>query len=121
MCGAEALPIVALINLLIGMIMAFVGSVQLATMGADIFVADLVAIAMTREMGAIMTAIIMSGRTGAAFAAQLGSMKINQEIDALRTFGFTPIDFLVIPRMAALIVMMPLLTVLPILSDSWAD
>lgn len=110
-CGAEALPIVTLINLLIGMILAFVGAVQLETMGAKIFIANLVAVAMVREMGAIMTGIIMSGRTGAAFAAQIGSMKINQEIDALRTFGFSPIDFLVMPRMIALIIMMPLLTI----------
>jgi phospholipid/cholesterol/gamma-HCH transport system permease protein len=110
-CGAEALPIVSLISGLIGMILAFVGAHQLGSMGATIFVADLVAVAMVREMGAIMTGIIMSGRTGAAFAAQLGSMKVNEEIDALRTFGFNPIDYLVLPRMLALIVMMPLLTV----------
>jgi phospholipid/cholesterol/gamma-HCH transport system permease protein len=110
-CGAEALPIVTLINLLIGMILAFVGTNQLGSMGATIFVANLVALAMTREMGAIMTGIIMSGRTGAAFAAQIGSMKTNEEIDALKTFGFNEIDFLVLPRMLALIVMMPLLTV----------
>ncbi len=110
-CGAEALPIVSLINLLIGMILAFVGSQQLGSMGANLFVANLVALAMTREMASIMTGIIMSGRTGAAFAAQLGSMKTNQEIDALRTFGFSAVDFLVLPRMLALIVMMPLLTI----------
>ena len=110
-CGAEALPIVSLINLLIGMILAFVGSQQLGSMGASIFVANLVALAMTREMGAIMTGIIMSGRTGAAFAAQIGSMKTNQEIDALETFGFSAIDYLVLPRMLALIVMMPLLAI----------
>jgi phospholipid/cholesterol/gamma-HCH transport system permease protein len=110
-CGAEALPIVSLISCLIGMILAFVGAHQLASMGATLFVADLVAIAMVREMGVIMTGIIMSGRTGAAFAAQLGSMKVNEEIDALRTFGFNPIDFLVLPRILALVIMMPLLTV----------
>jgi len=110
-CGLEALPIVALIGLLIGMIFAFVGAYQMAGIGATIFVANLVAIAMVREMGCLMTGVIMSGRTGAAFAAQLGSMKVNEEIDALKTFGFSPIDFLVLPRILALIAMMPLLTV----------
>ena len=81
--------------------MAFVGNVQLTNFGANIFVADLVAIAMVREMGVMMTAIIMSGRTGAAFAAHLGSMKANEEIDALRTFGLQPFDFLVLPRLLA--------------------
>ncbi|MEO7099009.1 MAG: ABC transporter permease [Luteolibacter sp.] len=110
-CGAQALPIVSLISLLIGMILAFVGNVQLTDFGASLYVADLVGIAMVREMGVVMTAIIMSGRTGAAFAAHLGSMKANEEIDALRTFGFNPFDFLVLPRLIALILMMPILTV----------
>jgi phospholipid/cholesterol/gamma-HCH transport system permease protein len=110
-CGAAALPIVSLISFLIGLILAFVGNVQLASFGASLYVADLVAIAMLREMGVMMTAIIVSGRTGAAFAAHLGSMKANQEIDALRTFGFNPFDFLVLPRMLALVLMMPILTV----------
>ncbi|MDA0814210.1 MAG: ABC transporter permease [Verrucomicrobia bacterium] len=110
-CGVQALPIVALISLLIGMILAFVGNIQLANFGADLYVADLVGLAMVREMGAVMTAIIMSGRTGAAFAASLGSMNANQEIDALRTFGFNPFDFLVLPRLLALVLMMPLLTI----------
>lgn len=109
-CGAEALPIVSLISFLIGMILAFVGNAQLASFGANLFVANLVGIAMVREMGVVMTSIIMSGRTGAAFAAHLGSMKANEEIDALRTFGFDPFDFLVLPRIIALVVMMPLLT-----------
>lgn len=109
-CGVNALPIVSLISFLIGLILAFVGNVQLASFGASLYVADLVGIAMVREMGVVMTAIIMSGRTGAAFAAQLGSMNANEEIDALRTFGFNPFDFLVLPRMLALILMMPLLT-----------
>jgi phospholipid/cholesterol/gamma-HCH transport system permease protein len=109
-CGANALPIVSLISFLIGLIMAFVGNVQLANFGASLYVADLVGIAMVREMGVVMTAIIMSGRTGAAFAAHIGSMKANQEIDALRTFGFNPFDFLVLPRLLALVLMMPLLT-----------
>ncbi|QQL44520.1 ABC transporter permease [Sulfuriroseicoccus oceanibius] len=110
-CGAEALPIVTLISFLVGTILAFVGKAQLDTFGASIYVADLVAIAMVREMGCLMTGIIMSGRTGAAFAAQIGSMKVTQEIDALRTFGFRPFDYLVLPRMIAMILMMPLLTI----------
>jgi phospholipid/cholesterol/gamma-HCH transport system permease protein len=109
--GPSALGIVALINFLVGMILAFVGAVQLIQFGAGIFVADLVAIATVREMGCIMTAIIISGRTGAAFAAELGTMTVNQEVDALKTFGISSIDFLVLPRVLALILMMPLLTV----------
>jgi phospholipid/cholesterol/gamma-HCH transport system permease protein len=109
--GVEALPIVTLISFLIGLILAFVGNVQLASFGANLYVADLVGIAMVREMGAVMTGIIMSGRTGAAFAALIGSMKANEEIDALRTFGFNPFDFLVLPRVLALVLMMPILTV----------
>ncbi|MEO0794585.1 MAG: ABC transporter permease [Verrucomicrobiota bacterium] len=107
--GADALPIVALINFLVGVILAFVGAVQLQKFGADVYVADLVGLAMVREMGAIMTGIIMCGRTGAAFAASLGSMKVSEEIDALRTLGISPMDFLVLPRMLALIIMMPML------------
>jgi phospholipid/cholesterol/gamma-HCH transport system permease protein len=110
-CGAAALPIVTLISFLVGLILAFVGAVQLQQFGAQIYVADLVGIAMAREMGALMTAIIMAGRTGAAFAAQLGTMQVNEEIDALTTFGLSSMDFLVLPRMIALIVMMPLLCV----------
>jgi phospholipid/cholesterol/gamma-HCH transport system permease protein len=108
-CGPRALGIVALINFLIGLILAFIGATQLERFGASIYTADLVAIATVREMGAIMTGIIMCGRTGAAFAAQLGTMKVNQEIEAFQTFGFNPIEFLVLPRMVALIVMMPVL------------
>jgi len=108
--GPQALPIVTLISFLVGMIMAFVGAVQLQQFGAQIYVADLVALAMTREMGAMMAAIIMAGRTGAAFAAQLGTMHVNEEIDAFKTFGFSPMEFLVLPRMLALMLMMPLLT-----------
>lgn len=109
--GFEALPINLLISFLVGLILAFVGAIQLQQFGASIYVANLVAIAMTREMGCIMAAIIMCGRTGAAYAAQLGTMKVNQEIDAYRTFLFNPIDFLVLPRMLALFLMMPLLTI----------
>src|SRR5262245_51218163 len=110
-CGPRALGIVSLISFLIGLILAFVGAVQLQQFGASIFVANLVAIAMTREIGCIMTAIVMAGRTGAAFAAQLGTMNTNQEIDALSTMGISPMEFLVLPRMLALILMMPLLTI----------
>jgi len=108
-CGPEALGIVALINFLIGMILAFVGATELAQFGASIYTADLVAVATVREMASIMTGIIMCGRTGAAFAAQLGTMKVNQEIEAFQTFGISPFEFLVLPRMLALVLMMPLL------------
>ena len=108
--GPDALPIVSLISLLVGLILAFVGAVQLAQFGAQIFIADLVGLGMAREMGALMTAIIMSGRTGAAYAAKLGSMSVNSEIDALKTMGISPMEFLVLPRVLALIAMMPLLT-----------
>ncbi len=110
-CGPKALPIISLISVLIGMILAFVGAVQLSAFGADIYVADMVAIAMAREMAGIMTGIIMAGRTGAAFAAQLGTMQVNEEVDAFRTLGFQPVEFLVLPRMLALIAMMPLLCI----------
>ena len=108
-CSVQALPIVSMISFLTGLIFAFVGAVQLRQFGAGIYVANLVAIAMAREMGAIMTGIIMAGRTGAAFAAQIGSMKVSEEIDALRTFAISPMDFLVSPRLLALCLMMPLL------------
>ena len=108
-CGPSALPIVTLISLLVGLILAFVGAVQLALFGAQIYIADLVGLGMTREMGGLMAAIIMSGRTGAAYAAQLGTMQVNSEIDALKTMGFEPMEFLVLPRILALILIMPLL------------
>lgn len=107
--GAGALPIVSLISVLVGLILAFVGAVQLRMFGAQIYVADLVGLGMAREMGAMMTAVIMAGRTGAAFAAQLGTMQVNEEIDALKTLGISPMEFLVMPRMIALALMMPLL------------
>jgi len=110
-CGANALPIVALISFLVGMILAFVGAVQLMMFGAQIFVANLVGIAMVRVLGAVMAGIVMAGRTGAAFAAQLGTMQVNEEIDALKTMGMSPMEFLVLPRMLALVLMMPLLTI----------
>jgi phospholipid/cholesterol/gamma-HCH transport system permease protein len=108
-CGAGAVGIVSLIAFLVGVILAFMGAVQLSQFGASIYVADLVGIGMVREMGAMMTAIIMSGRTGAAFAAKIGTMKVTQEIDALTTMGISPLEFLVLPRVLALILMMPLL------------
>lgn len=108
-CGAEALPIVTLISYLVGIILAFMGAVQLQQFGAAIYVADLVAIGNVREMGAMMTGVIMSGRIGAAFAAELGAMKVTQEIDALSTMGISPIEFLVTPRFLAMMLMMPLL------------
>jgi phospholipid/cholesterol/gamma-HCH transport system permease protein len=110
-CGVDALPIVALISFLVGMILAFVGAVQLMMFGAQIFVANLVGIAMVRVLGAVMAGIVMAGRTGAAFAAQLGTMQVNEEIDALKTMGVSPMEFLVLPRMLALVLMMPLLCI----------
>jgi len=100
---------VAMINFLVGLILAFVGAIELRRFGASIYVADLVGIASVREMGCIMTGIILCGRTGAAFAAQLGTMKVNEEISALETFGISPIEFLVLPRMVALMLVMPFL------------
>jgi phospholipid/cholesterol/gamma-HCH transport system permease protein len=107
--GAQALPIVSLISFLVGVILAFLGSVQLLQFGAQIYVAPLVGIGMARDMAAMMVGIILAGRTGAAFAAQLGTMQVNEEIDALSTFGFAPVDFLVLPRILALVAMTPLL------------
>lgn len=108
-CGPRALPIVTLIAVLAGLILAFVGAVQLALFGAELYIANLVALGMLREMGALMTAVIMAGRTGAAFAAQLGTMTVNNEIDALRTLGISPVEFLILPRILALTLMMPLM------------
>ncbi len=108
-CSADALPIVSLISLLVGLILAYVGAIQLRMFGAQIYVADLVGVGMVRAMGAIMTGIIIAGRTGAAFAARIGTMQVNEEIDALRTTGVSPIEFLVLPRVLALALMMPLL------------
>jgi phospholipid/cholesterol/gamma-HCH transport system permease protein len=110
-CGAMALPIVSLISFLVGITLAYSGSIVLKRFGGEIWVADLIGVAMTREMGALMAAIVLSGRTGAAFAAEIGSMKANEEIDALATLGISPIRFLVIPRVLALGFMMPLLAI----------
>jgi phospholipid/cholesterol/gamma-HCH transport system permease protein len=115
-CGAQALPIVTLIGFLVGLILAFMGAVQLLRFGATIYVADLVTLAMLREMGAVMTAVVMAGRTGSAFAAQLGTMKVTEEIDALRTLGIPPVEYLVLPRVLALVIMMPLLC---LYADFW--
>jgi phospholipid/cholesterol/gamma-HCH transport system permease protein len=108
-CGAMSLPIVSLISFLVGVIMAYQAAVQLRQFGADIYVADLVGLAVVREMGPMMAAIVLAGRTGAAFAATLGNMKANEEIDALTALGISPVDFLVLPRIVALGLMMPLL------------
>ncbi len=108
--GVTALGIVALINFLIGAVLAFVGAVQLAPFGASIYVADLVAIAVTRELAPLMTGIVMAGRTGASFAAVLGTMTLNEEVDALRTTGLRPPEFLVLPRLLGTVLMLPPLT-----------
>lgn len=108
---SSALPIVTIISLLMGLIIAFLGAVVLRRFGADYFVSYLVSYGMLRELGALMTAIIMTGRTGAAFAAALGSMKVNEEIDALETFDISPIDFLVTPRILAVVLALPMLTI----------
>ncbi len=110
--GANALPIVILINFLIGLVMAFQGAVQLKQLGANIFVADLVGLSVCRELGPLMTAIILCGRSGASFAAEIGSMKVSEEIDALRTMGFGPLRYLVLPRTVALVLVLPILTLI---------
>jgi phospholipid/cholesterol/gamma-HCH transport system permease protein len=107
--GVFALPIVAVVNLLVGGIIAFVGAVELRKFGADIYIANLVGVAMFRELGAIMTAIVMSGRTGGAYAAEIATMQGSEEIDALRVIGIPIQDYLILPRVAALTAMMPLL------------
>ncbi len=109
--GPDAFPIISLTSVLVGMILAYLGAVQLQQFGAGIYVADLVVIGMLREMGVLMVAIVMAGRTGAAYAAQLGTMQSNEEIDAITTMGISPMEFLVLPRMMALVVIMPLLTI----------
>jgi len=109
--GPKALAIVTLISLLVGMILAYLGSIQLRQLGAQVYVANLVAIGMVREMGALMTGVIMAGRTGAAYAAQLGTMQVNEEIDALRVMGISTMEFLVLPRLLALVFIMPLMCI----------
>lgn len=110
--GADAVPIVLLINFLIGFVMAYQSALQLKQFGASIYVADLVGVSMTRELGPLMTAIILCGRTGAAFSAELGTMKVSEEVDALRTLGFLPLPYLVVPRILGLMAVAPLLTLL---------
>lgn len=109
--GANALGVVALVNLLVGAILAFVGAIQLQKFGAEMFVADLVSIATVREMAAVITAVVLAGRTGAAFAARIATMQGNEEIDALKTMGVSPVEYLVLPRVLALTLMAPLLYV----------
>ncbi len=111
-CGPEAVPIVVLVSSLVGLILSFIAAVQMRQFGAQIYVANLVGLAMVREMGCVMAAVIVAGRSGAAFAAQLGTMEVNEEIDALRTFVISPIDFLVLPRVLALSLALPLLCVI---------
>ena len=110
--GADAVPIVILINFLVGFVMAFQSAKQLKMFGANIYVADLVGISLTRELAPLMTAIIVCGRSGAAFAAEIGSMKVNEEVDALRTLGLTPFGWLVVPRIIALLIVVPILTLI---------
>jgi len=110
--GADGLPIVLMINFLIGLVTGFQAALQLKQFGANIFEADLVGISITRELAPLMTAIIVVGRSGAAFSAELGTMRVSEEIDALRTLGFDPYHFLVFPRVIALMLVLPLLTVL---------
>ena len=108
--GPNALPIISLTSFLVGLILGYLGAVQLKQFGAEIYVADLVTVGVLREMGPLMTAIILAGRTGAAYAAQLGTMRVNEEIDAIEILGVSPMEFLVLPRVAAIVVMTPLLT-----------
>lgn len=113
--GVNALPIVALIGFLMGVILAFQSAVAMRQFGAEIFVADLVGLAMARELGPLMTAILLAGRSGAAFAAEIGTMKVNDEVNALATMGLDPVRFLVVPRMIAAVAMMPLLSAFAVL------
>lgn len=110
-CGMDALPVVSLVSVLIGVVLSFVGIIQLRQFGAQLYVADLVGLSMVREMGALMVGIVLAGRTGAAFAAQIGNMIVSEEIDALKTLAIHPVDFLVLPRMMALLLMVPLLCI----------
>ncbi len=111
-CGPKSIFIVSLISFMVGLILAFVGAIQLKTFGAQIYVASLVTIGMTRIMGAVMTGVIMAGRTGASYAATIGTMQVNEELDALQTMGISRTDFLVLPRLNALLLSMPILVLL---------
>nr|WP_283777677.1 ABC transporter permease [Sansalvadorimonas sp. 2012CJ34-2] len=108
--GPKALGILSLLSVLVGMILAYLGMIQLSQFGAEVYVANLVALGMVREMGSLMTAVIMAGRTGAAWASELGAMQVNEEVDALKTMGIRPMDFLVMPRLLAMAIAMPLLS-----------
>ncbi len=108
-CSMDALPIASLIAVLIGLILAYISAVQLVKFGASIYVADLVGVAIVREMGPVMIAIIMAGRTGAAYAAEIGSMKVSQEVDALDALGISAAEYLVFPRLLALSLALPML------------
>jgi phospholipid/cholesterol/gamma-HCH transport system permease protein len=108
--GANALPIITLIHFLVGLVLAFQASIQLRQFGANIFVADLVGLAQVREFGPLITAVLLAGRSGSAFAAEIGTMQVNEEIDALKTMGLDPTRFLVLPKTMALLLAMPLLT-----------
>ena len=109
--GADGLPIVGLISLLLGLILAFMSSIQLKQFGANIYVASLLAIAIVKELGPIMTAILVAGRSGSSFAAEIGTMKVNEEVDALVTMGFNPVRFLAVPKVLAAMIVVPLLTI----------
>jgi phospholipid/cholesterol/gamma-HCH transport system permease protein len=113
--GVDGLPIVGLIGLLLGLIIAFMTSLQLKQFGANIYVASLLAVAMVQELGPIMTAILVAGRSGSAFAAEIGTMKVNEEVDALVTMGFDPVRFLAVPKVLAAMIVVPLLTIYAIL------
>ncbi len=108
--GLDALPIVGLLAFLIGVVVAFMGATQLKQFGAEIFTVNLVGVAVLRELGVLITAILIAGRSGSAFAAQIGTMKVNQEIDAMQTIGLDPVEILVLPRIIALMIALPLLT-----------
>ena len=110
--GLNAMPIVGLLSFLIGVVLAYQGADQLRRFGAEIFTVNLLGISILRELGVLMTAIIVAGRSGSAFTAQIGTMKVNEEIDALRTLGLDPVEVLVLPRVLALMITLPLLTVL---------
>ncbi len=111
MCGTDAVPIVVMICLLMGIILGFQGAMQLQKYGGDIFIADFVSLVIIKEMGPLMVAMICTGRAGSAFAAEIGTMKVGEEIDALRTMGLNPVRFLVMPKLMAMLLVMPLLTV----------
>jgi phospholipid/cholesterol/gamma-HCH transport system permease protein len=108
--GVDGLPIVGLISLLLGLILAFMSSLQLKQFGANIYVASLLAISIVKELGPIMTAILVAGRSGSAFAAEIGTMMVNEEVDALSTMGFSPVRFLAVPKVLATMIVVPLLT-----------